>query len=358
MNKKTLGALIGAILLVGVVVFAFMIKQNKEKQPDVSLNIIIGSEKVDLFENEKIKKIAKDKYHTTISYAKSGSIEMADRDLKQVDALFPSSQLAEELIKMKKGEQIKKSQTVFNSPIVFISWGEVVDNMIKQGVFKKENNAYYVADSQKFINFISEGKTWASVGLPDLYGNVSVISTHPSKSNSGNMFAGLLANMLNNGKVVDAQTLPSVLPKVQDFYSKLGYMENSSGDLFEQFLRTGMGAKPIIVGYENQLIEFAHKNPKVWNQVKDDIRIVYPSPTVWSEHPVIALNQNGEKLITILSDPEVQEIAWKEHGFRTGLNSIENNTKDVSVDGIPKTIKSIMPMPTPQVMNEIVTTLK
>ena len=283
---------------------------------------------------------------------------MADRDLTNMDYLFPSSQVAEELIKKKQGKLIQKSETVLNSPLVFISWGEVVDAFVKEGIFKKVDNTYYTVDTQKFLNLMMEGKEWSSVGLPDLYGNVTVISTHPSKSNSGNMFAGLLANMINNGKVVDEKSLPTVLPKVNTFYSKLGYLESSSGDLFEQFLKTGMGAKPIIVGYENQLVEFAALNPDEWEQVKDEIRIVYPTPTVWSEHPVIALNDKGERLIQILSDPEVQKLAWKEHGFRTGLSGVENNPDDLVMKGLPKTIKSIIPMPTPEVMEKIVDTLK
>ena len=358
MNKKVFGVVIGIVLLVSVMVFGGIAKLNQSKEPEIVINGLIGGEKVELFESEKFKRIAKEKYHTTIQYSKSGSIEMADRDLNNMDYLFPSSQVAEELIKLKNGDLITKSETVLNSPIVLISWGEIVDAFAKEGIFKKENNAYYIVDTQKFLNLIVEGKEWSSVGLADLYGNISVVSTHPSKSNSGNMFAGLLANMMNGGNVVDEQTLPDVLPKVKTFYSKLGYLENSSGDLFEQFLRTGMGAKPIIVGYENQLVEFATANPETWEQVKEDIRIVYPTPTVWSEHPVMALNKNGEKLIEILSDPEVQELAWKEHGFRTGLTGVENNPEDLAIEGLPKTIKSIIPMPTPQVMNKIVKALE
>ena len=358
MNKKILGVTLGSVILIGVIVAGIMIKSNQNKTPQVTINGLIGGEKVELFENEEFKKIAKEKYHTTISFSKSGSIEMADRDLTDLDYLFPSSQVAEELIKKKQGQLITKSETVLNSPIVFISWGEVVDAFVEKGIFQEVDNTYFTVDTQNFLGLIMEGKDWASVGLPELYGNVTVISTHPSKSNSGNMFAGLFANMINNGKVVDEQSLGDVLPKVADFYSKLGYLENSSGDLFEQFLRTGMGAKPIIVGYENQLVEFATLNQNEWEQVKTRIRIVYPTPTVWSEHPVIALNENGERLIQILSDPEVQELAWKEHGFRTGLSGVENNPDDLTIEGLPKTIKSIIPMPTPEVMEKIVNELK
>ena len=70
-------------------------------------------------------------------------------------------------------------------------------------------------------------------------------------------------------------------------------MEHSSGDLFEQYLKTGMGAKPMIAGYENQMIEFAIENPNDWNMVKEQVAVLYPEPTVWSSHPLIALNEKG-----------------------------------------------------------------
>lgn len=363
MSKKSIGVLIGVLLLLVVIVVGVVIKngQNKSTTTTVKsntapmvINGLIGSEKLGLFQDPKFQKYVLQKYNVQINATKSGSLEMADRDLTGYDYIFPSSQVAEELIKMKKGKLIKHSQTVLNSPIVFMSWGEVTDAFVKQGIFKKENDTYYVNNTKQFIDLITQGKTWANVGLPDLYGNVSVFSTNPSKSNSGNMFAGLIANMANNGNVVDKQTLPTVLPQVGTFFSKLGYLESTSEDLFDQFLKTGVGAKPIIVGYENQLIEFAVNNPDAWKQVKDDIRIIYPTPTVWSEHPVMSLDDKGDKLIDILSDPEVQKIAWTRHGFRTGIGGAQNNPNDLPIKGVPTTIKSIIPMPTPEVMDGIV----
>lgn len=121
---------------------------------------------------------------------------------------------------------------------------------------------------------IEADTTWADLGLPQLYGTVAVGTTDPTHSNSGNMFAGLLANTLCGG-VADASNIEEILPRLQSIFQKLGYMESSS-DLFDQFLKTGMGAKPLIAGYESQLLEFAVQNPETWEQVKDDILIMYP----------------------------------------------------------------------------------
>ena len=96
-------------------------------------------------------------------------------------------------------------------------------------------------------------------------------------------------------------------------------MESSSSDLFDQFLKTGMGAKPLIAGYENQLLEFAVENPDTWEQIKGDIVIMYPTPTVWSSHVYIALDEAGTAGTDALLDEDIQRLAWEKHGFRTGV---------------------------------------
>ena len=108
------------------------------------------------------------------------------------------------------------------------------------------------------------------------------------------MFAGLLANVLCGG-VADEASVEAVLPRLQAIFERLGYMEASSSDLFDQFLKTGMGAKPIIAAYENQLLEFAAEHPEDWQQLRDDIVLIYPTPTVWSSHIYIALDEAGKR---------------------------------------------------------------
>ena len=83
---------------------------------------------------------------------------------------------------------------------------------------------------------------------------------------------------------VTEQTANENLPKLKDFYIKSGYMNNTPKDLFESYLKTGMGAKPMIVDYEKSIIDFSNSSPDAFNQVKDDIRILYPTPTIWNSH--------------------------------------------------------------------------
>lgn len=319
----------------------------------VTVKGYVGGEKIGLLADPQVTQIFRDKYGLTVDGTKLGSIEMVQGPTEGQDFLWPSSQVALELYKTKGGKSVG-TDTVLNSPIVFYSWDIVTDALIKASVVQKLGETYYVVDAPKLIHMINTGTKWKDIGLPQFYGRVSVRSTDPTKSNSGMMFAGLLANITNGGEVVDEGTLAKNLPAVKTFFSRLGYLEPSSGDLFQQFLTMGEGANPVIVGYENQMTEFSIEHEQYRDLLRKRIRVLYPRPTVWSNHPLIALDDNGARLLAALHDPEVQRLAWERHGFRSGLIGIQNDPKVLQVVGIPATIQNVIPMPTAHVMNEII----
>ena len=170
------------------------------------------------------------------------------------------------------------------------------------------------------------------------------------------MFAGLLANVLCGG-VADEDSVEAVLPRLQAIFEKLGYMEASSSDLFDQFLKTGMGAKPMIAGYENQLLEFAVENPEDWEQLKDDIVLIYPTPTVWSSHIYIALDEAGEAGIDALMDEEIQRLAWENHGFRTEVSGTGADEDHFGVPHLAAEITQVAAMPSYAAMEKIIAAL-
>ena len=354
MKSKIIGGVILLIVIIVVIVFQF-ISTNKPQQ--ITVTGYLGGEKIGLMEDEEVKKILRDKYGLTVDYTKAGSIEMVEQDSSDKDYLFPSSQTALELFNQTKSDKLYKSEILFNSPIVIYTWKPIADALINGGIVEMKDNSYYIADTTKLISLVTDKKKWSDIGVNDLYGYVTIQSTDPNKSNSGNMFAGLVANIMNNQTVVDESTVDNILPQLKDFFGKIGYMEHSSSDLFEQYLKTGMGAKPMIAGYENQMIEFAIENPSDWETVKDQVAVLYPEPTVWSSHPLIALNENGAKLIEAMQDPEIQEIAWTKHGFRTGVSGTINTNVE-GFYGIPKTINAVIQMPNPNTMQKIMDVIK
>ena len=119
-----------------------------------------------------------------------------------------------------------------------------------------------------------------------------------------------------------------------------------------------MGAKPIIVGYESQIVEFSAQNEKTWPSIKHKVRILYPQPTVWSAHPLIAVTQRAEILLKAFKDETIQKIAWEKHGFRTGLIGVQNDPKVLSVVGIPERINQVIALPGATTLETIMNAIK
>lgn len=347
MKNKIWGVLILVFVVIGAVAYSFY---QKNAPSDVEINGLLGGEKIGLYESGDFKDEIKKSYGLTMDYRKSGSFDMLNADIKGYDYLFPSSQLVLEMFN-EKGYKAKASDIVFNSPIVLYTRKNVLKALENENVVKKEDDIYYV-DMNKLANMMVEERAWKDIGLENVYGSVLVSTTDPLRSNSGNMFLGLLANALNDNKVVKEENLADISPKIKAIYNKLGYMQTSSADIFNQFLRQGEASFPLVAGYESQLLEFSKTDPDLFEKVKDDIYILYPSPTVWSSHVFIALTDEGKVGLDSLKDPKVQEMAWKNHGFRTIVAGTANRD-DFDVNGLAKDIDRVIPMPKARVMEKL-----
>lgn len=317
-----------------------------------TVHIYVGGEKVEFLENPEVQKILAEKFGLKVDAVKAGSVEMVrELDLSGKDALWPSNDIAVELFRM-RGGKAQSVDIVFNSPIVIYTGWNIAHALIKQGIVEKRDESYYVVKFPVLLQLILDEKTWQDIGLP-FYGSVSVRCTDPVRSNSGNMFAGLVVNMLNDGKVVDEHSAAVLLPQLKHFFQRLGMMEHSSGDIFRKFIATGIH-NSMVVGYENQLAEFILANPRNRGAILSSVCVLYPLPTVWSSHPVIALTDNGQRLIQALSDEDIQNLAWRSHGFRSGLMGVTQNPDELNIPGLPEQISSVIPLPTARAMDLIV----
>lgn len=321
--------------------------------PATVVSGFVGGEKSRFLANPEVQEILRGRYAIELDAVKAGSIEMVTRlPTEGKSFLWPSNQVAVELHR-RRGGVVLAEENVFNSPIVLYTWDVVGDALREAGLVTEREGVRYLSDFPGLVERLEAGADWKSVGLDQLYGRMKVYSTDPRRSNSGNMFSGLLANMMAGGEVVTEDALPSVLPRLTTYFESMGYMEHSSGDIFESFLKTGVGAKPIIVGYENQLIEYALEHRDQIEVLERRIRTLFPVPTVWSSHPIIALDEDGRRLIEAMQDDDLQRLAWERHGFRSGLMGVENDPAALPVRGVPPTIQAVLPMPSATVMEAV-----
>lgn len=344
--------IIGIVIIVLVVVIAIGIKSNSGNSFNTE-NIYgaVGGGKEDLLADEEINKIFAKKYGIKFNADSWSNGKMVREPVKKengedYDLIFFSDQRFYDYYKTtpKAGEAdrnyVVDGGLTLNTPIVIYSWDVVVDALIKENIVTKKNGIYYITDMDKLISYILEGKTWNDIGVPNVYGSINIDSTDPVTSSPGATYYGLLLSIMSKGDV-SQQAVEAALPKLKQFYLKSGYMNNTPADLFEMYLKTGVGSKPMIVDYEKSIIEFAKSNPDGWNQVKDKVRILYPTPTIWNSHCIAAFNDDGKKLVEAFNDKEIGQLAWEKYGFRVGITGGNYDVSKIKVKGVPQTIDSV-----------------
>src|SRR5262245_45938010 len=223
----------------------------------VTLWGFVGGEKLDLVRNQKIRDLLQRRHGITLDARRAGSVEMVS-DPVLIDQhpqwLWPADEVLVELAR-RNGVPVRRQEPVFSSPLVLYSWSPIVDALLAAGYVEQREKSYYVVKMAELMQAISDGLAWRDVGMSNLYGRVIVSSTDPAKSNSGFSFAALLANLFAGG-VATSATLARDLPRINSIFARMGHKDSSSGTHWNSYLNEGMGGKPLIVGYENQMIEF------------------------------------------------------------------------------------------------------
>ena len=378
-NKKALiGIILFIILILGIIVIKYL---NDNGKGDIlngrltTVYVATGGGKEDFLNDKDVKKILKSKYKLNVIFdtwsngktitkpliresvglgnqsiinkmSNGEEFTILSEGVSKYDALFTSDQRFYDYYKLSPNKEAGESDRytvldgglTLNTPIVIYSWKEVVDALIKESIVTETDGVYYITDMNKLIDYILQSKKWSDIGLNSLYGNINIASTDPVSSSPGATYYGLLLSILSGGEV-NADNIEKNLPKLKDFYIKSGYMNNTPADLFERYLKTGMGGEPMIVDYEKSMIDFMSSSPDAFEQVKDDIRILYPTPTIWNSHCFAVFTDNGAKLYEALNDKEIGQIAWEKYGFRTGVTGGTYDVSSIGL-GVPQTITS------------------
>lgn len=354
-KKQAILGLAILIILIIVIVAVTTLKNNKDGISDSNLKqvfVATGGGKENFLADEEVNNIMKQKYGLKVTYDSwsNGKIvkdPLLRKDGSKYDAMFCSDQRFYDYFKVSadtsKGEaqrdRVLEGGLTLNTPIVIYSWDTVVDALIKENIVTQKDNVYYITDMNKLISYILEGKKWSDIGVDMLYGTINIDSTDPVTSSPGATYYGLLLSIMCGGTVTE-ENLQANLQNLKEFYIKSGYMNNTPADLFELYLKTGVGGKPMIVDYEKSVIDFANSNPDGWEQVKDKIRILYPTPTIWNSHCIATFNETGNEFFKAFEDKDIGQIAWSRYGFRTGITGGNYDVTKVNVSGIPQSITS------------------
>ena len=327
--------LIGLVLVlavcIGVVYGVSRLRSGGGSTPaaeQVTVTCVGGSEKTELMADPDIKRILHDKHGITIVFNAMGSydqVQLPTEELRKrkLDCVWPGSASAQSVFESQHAGAFDgyRAETVLQSPEVIYSGPQTTEALTKAGLVEKRSDRYYIINMKSLLlDYVLPRKTWESLGTKGFGGPIKISSTDPARSNSGFTLTQLELNIIATQDVFqapNADQAKAALPKLRALYDAQGLQAASSDFGFRQWLTQGAELQtPLYAGYESQIIQLVSQSGPA---PLKDVRILYPDPTIYNDHPILALNANAARFLDAMKDQEIQKIAWKKYGFRSSV---------------------------------------
>ena len=332
MRKQKRGALIfgGVLIIAAIVAAGVLLDSNNGSESDGNggsdgltvVHGVIGSEKESLFTDPEAIEIF-NRNGLDVQVSTSGSWAMAEQDgLTDNDFAFPSSDLAAEHIESVHSDAVLGTERPFYSPLAVISGKTQMNVLARNGIAEQRDGVWYI-DMPAYLDSVSNDVRWNSLDGGDEYPSsrsVMITTTDVRSSNSAEMFLALASYVANGDNVVTStDAADQQIESLSKLFLNQGYSQSSSAGPWESVLSKGTMNQPLTLIYESQFVEESLSDS---SKLTDDMVIAYPSPTIFSDHVMVAFSEAGMKVMDILmNDPDMAKVIAK-HGFRiNGANS-------------------------------------
>jgi hypothetical protein len=297
-----------------------------------------GSEKAGLLADPQVQSILRTRYQLGVRFDPMGSFDQAllpTADLKQrgIDCLWPSSVSAQLVFEAKHNLSdfpAYQATNVLYSPEVVYAGPEGTAALMRKRIVVKRQGSYFILNMKRLLlQYVLKRKQWQQLGTQTLQGPIKIGSTNPAESNSGYMLYLLELTMIaspNPYQPPSPAQATRALPVVRAVYDAQGYQAATSAPGFMDWLLQGgeLSSSHLYAGYESQILEELRNNPGQTSQIQSIVRLLYPQPTVYNTHPVLALDAAGRRFGVAMQDADIQSTAWHKYGFRAVRLGITN----------------------------------
>jgi hypothetical protein len=218
-------------------------------------------------------------------------------------------------------------QPLLLTPLVFVVW----DDRAKALVGASDTLSW-----RRIREAVTSPKGWPAVGGKAQWGFVKLGHTDPTRSNSG-LQALVLMSLEYHGKTT-LDTADLLDEKYQAFVRDIEHgvtrFEPSTGTFMTDMVRFGPSKYDIAVVYESLAVSQIENAQGRWG----NLRVYYPTPTLWSDHPVAILDADwvtpaqraaADILVAYLRSREVQGTALS-FGFRPADPAVPLKTSDAA----------------------------
>ncbi|MEU1552315.1 substrate-binding domain-containing protein [Streptomyces scabiei] len=310
---RRIAGIVLAVLLIGGVVAAVVAGRDTGDTGTATKTVrgVIGSEKAEFFADPQVVKALAAKGYT-VKTETSGSWAMDGLDLKGYDFAFPSSKApADELAA--KYEVREPLPRPFYSPLVVVAHRDAAEVLRGNGLATLDKDRG-VLDMAAYLKSAEKGRTWQDLKGSEKYGELMgllyIATTDPTTSSSGALYLAAASNVANGGRVVASKAdLERTAPLMRELIRVQGAQQPSTDAAFRDFV-SGVGS-PLVLVYESQVAALFAAGQDI-----DDLVVLYPDTTVFSDHTVVPVTEEGRALGELLgTDPVLRELAAR-HGFR------------------------------------------
>jgi len=219
------------------------------------------------------------------------------------------------------------AQALVLTPLVFVVWEDRAEVLLKHA--RGTLNWHTLHDA------VASNRGWPAVGGKAEWGFVKLGHTDPTRSNSG--LEALLLMTLEYYRKTGGLTVAELLdPKYQQWVKEIergvGQFGASTGTFMNDMIRFGPSRYDIAIVYENLAASQIENAQGRWGNLK----VYYPSTTVWSDHPIALLQGDwvsepqkaaARAFVQYLRSRPIQEQSLN-HGFRPADASVPVRTTE------------------------------
>ncbi len=352
--RRVLGPLLTVVLIIGIGLAIWYSAGNAlEARRVVTVSGLIGSEKQGFFEDERVVAALR-RHQLQVDFTKAGSRQIATSyDLSQYDFAFPAGVPGAE--KIRQSVSGSTSYDVFFTPMAIASWRPIAQILVDNGIATEhDGGAYYTFNMTKYLDEVAKGTRWSDLTENQAYDvnkRMLITSTDIRKSNSAAMYLALSSYVWNGDAIVQSANNPALMAKVSTLFLEQGYTEYSSEAPFEDYLAMGMGKAPLVMIYEAQFIT---QTIQAGKNLNPDMVLLYPEPTIFTKHILVALTDEGKRLGEALTtDPELQQLAIA-NGFRNSNTAYQQEFWQQHNIQLPQNLINVVEPPSYEVLEGMI----
>ncbi|GBC60358.1 hypothetical protein DENIS_1309 [Desulfonema ishimotonii] len=330
-------------------------EKNTETEPEIeNVRILYSNSVKGLLNDPEFRKMMKTRYGLVVTGARHNGPDTAADALETADGLWFSGGLSARRFAARHTGLPYPARSVFYTALVCYTWPDIARTLIQNGIVRVRGHHRVLAEPAKLWRLTDEGRTWAALGLRDQNGPVIIRAAHPGRSDSGELAAAWIALSRTGEEPPGTGRGRDVLTELSDIYKKMGTPEPSSAALFNQYVKRGQWAFPLILAEENLFAGFWREFPTYRDTIENGVRMVIPDPAMRIDHIFIPLTPKGERFLAALQGDAVRKFAWSAYGLRSETSADQDMPPLFGKVGLPEQLRATAPVPPPETLRELV----